>query len=123
MRECEQKLFLVNRKTFSWLYAGAALKTVPAICSMNTDSLLGIRKGWIFLALALAVPGYAHPGHSLFEHGPLHVFDSAHLLGPAVAATLLFCIGALVKKRIAQFCLNAGGALSLLVLVLVLFLK
>ena len=62
----------------------------------------------------LARSASAHPGHSLGEHGPLHVVTSPYHLGIlALAGVALWFGGRFIERRLPRRVLQACGVLTL----------
>ena len=84
---------------------------------MNTHKHL--RRAWRGISTATllvlgAVAAQAHPGHSLTEATPAHLFTSAdHLLVLAVSGLLLICGARLVQRTWPRRILQGTGVLAL----------
>ena len=64
----------------------------------------------VTLFVACAAPLYAHPGHSLTEHGFSHLLASPyHVLTLAIVGVTLVAIAKMVKHRITAGFLSVAG--------------
>ena len=68
----------------------------------------------VILFAACAAPLYAHPGHSLTEHGFGHLLASPyHVLTMTVVGVTLVVIAKMVKHRIAAGFLSVAGVAAI----------
>lgn len=64
----------------------------------------------VTLFAACALPLYAHPGHSLTEHGISHLVASPyHVLTVIIVGLTLLAIGSMLKNRIVSGFLTIVG--------------
>lgn len=62
----------------------------------------------------------AHPGHSLGEHGPLHVVTSPyHLAVLALAGSAFLVASRFVHRRLPRYLLQGAGFTAFLVLAII----
>jgi hypothetical protein len=72
------------------------------------------RLGLFGLIAMLGQAAYAHPGHSLTEHGLVHVVSSPfHVLFLAAMAAVLWCAGLFVRHAIGRCLLRFGAGAAL----------